>query len=74
MYIQCHNHLILHHQLPLILTKLAKKILQLMSDILLLRYQSSNEKAEVEKGDAKDKVSKKRMQLDKCILVKWEVT
>ena len=54
----------LHHQLPLILTKLAKKILQLMSDILLLRYQSSNEKAEVEKGDAKDKVSKKRMQLD----------
>ena len=45
-----------------------------MSDILLLRYQSSNEKAEVEKGDAKDKVSKKRMQLDKYILVKWQVT
>ena len=75
MYIvQCHNRLILHHQLPLILTNLAKKILQLMSDILLLRYQSSNEKAEVEKGDAKDKVSKKRMQLDKYILVKWQVT
>ena len=72
MYIvQCHNRLILHHQLPLIL---AKKKLQLMSDILLLRYQSSNEKAEVEKGDAKDKVSKKRMQLDKYVLVKWQVT
>ena len=31
-----------------------------MSDIVLLRYQSSNEKAEVEKGDAKDKVSQEK--------------
>ena len=41
-----------------------------MSDILLLRYQSSNEKAEVEKGDAEDKVGQKRMQLVKYIFSK----